>query len=288
MIDNKVFWMSFFKNSLTIKTSVSIDGFLSAERGLLGGTSYDDKEWARVVLENSKIMSLKENLPHFSSLKISDGTLKITLWMKRMDKGAEEEVKKAIQLLLDVIPSLENLPSSPVGSEKERLRLWILYYIPAGLSLFLMALGFYWLTQGYGDALCEDELFLLGVKVLTPIFLFHLTFSLLVLGKHFHFKTHLPALAVLYFAGFYLIPLAVLNPFNARFDRSEPKRVETKVLKKYHAHRGGHRLVVEYRNCSFRVSERSYKSVYVGDTLVLYLKDGAFGVEWVYRYHVKY
>jgi hypothetical protein len=35
------------------------------------------------------------------------------------------------------------------------------------------------------------------------------------------------------------------------------------------------------------VSERFYRRVDVGDTLVLYVKEGAFGVKWAYKYGVK-
>ncbi|WP_333784637.1 hypothetical protein [Thermocrinis sp.] len=286
--------MSFFPRGyfLTISTPISIDGFLSIEKGLLSKefkTFYDDENWAKMVLENSKIKLLTERgeLPNLFSVKISGRTLKLSLNAKRIDEGLEDEVKRAIELLLDVIPSLESLPSSSVGSEKERLRNWILYYTPAGIFIPLSALGIYWMIKGYRGALCEDELFLLGFKVLTPLFLAHLFLAILLLGKHLHLRAHLLSLLILYFAGYYLTPLVVLEPFNARFDNSEPKVIETKILEKYSAHRGGFRVVLELTGCSFRVSERFYNRAKVGDVLVLQVKDGAFGIKWAYRYYLK-
>lgn len=291
-LGNRRFKISFFKRNLEISTPISINGFLSIEKWLFSKefkTFYDDENWAKMVLENSKIKLLTERgeLPRLSSVKISGRTLKLTLNAKRIDERLEYEVKRAIELMLDVIPSLEGLPSSSVGSEKERLRNWILYYTPAGIFIPLSALGIYWMTKGYRGALCENELFLLGFKVLTPIFLAHFFLAIFLLGKHLHLRAHLLPLAILYFAGYYFIPLTILEPFNAKFDKSEPKMIKTNILRKYHAYRGGFRVVLELTGCSFRVSEGLYNRAQVGDVLVLYIKDGAFGIKWAYRYYLK-
>jgi hypothetical protein len=73
-----------------------------------------------------------------------------------------------------------------------------------------------------------------------------------------------------------------------QFDRSSPTRIEAKIVDKYRLNRGGFRLKLDYaESCSLRVSERFYRRVDVGDTLVLYVKEGAFGVKWAYKYGVK-
>jgi hypothetical protein len=190
--------------------------------------------------------------------------------------------------MLEVIQSLEGLPSSALGVQKHKLRNWVLYYIPLGIFLLLCALGFYWMEQGYSDALCEDELYILGFKILTPVFLAHFVLSVLILGKHFHMKAYLLPLFIGYFAGYYLVPLTILEPFNAKFDRSSPKRIEAKIIDKYHLYKRGFRLKLDYaESCSLRVSERFYRKVDVGDTVVLYVKEGAFGVRWAYKYGLK-
>jgi hypothetical protein len=228
---------------ITISTSLPINGYLSIERKFLGGgfdVFYDDKEWADRVLKHSKLLTLIEEkrVPNLSSFKIEGNTLKVEIYTRKIDSKTTEDVKKAIEFMLEVIPSLEGLPSSALGVQKHKLRNWVLFYIPLGIFLLLSALGFYWMEQGYYKALCEDELYILGFKILTPVFLAHFVLSVLILGKHLHLKA-------------YLLPL-----FIGYFDE----------------------------NCSLRVSESFYKRVDVGDTLVLYVKEGAFGVRWAYKY----
>jgi hypothetical protein len=112
--------------------------------------------------------------------------------------------------------------------------------------------------------------------------------SLLILGKHFHLKAYLLPLFIVYFAGYYFIPLTILEPFKAKFDSSSPTRIEAKIIDKYHLHKRGFRLELDYaESCSLRVSGSFYRKVDVGDTLVLYVKEGAFGVKWAYKYGVK-
>jgi hypothetical protein len=128
----------------------------------------------------------------------------------------------------------------------------------------------------------------LGFKILTPVFLAHFVLSVLILGKHFHLKAYLLPLFIGYFAGSYLVPLTILEPFNAKFDRSSPTRIEAKIIDKYHLYKRGFRLELDYaESCSLRVSESFYRKVDVGDRLVLYVKEGAFGVRWAYKYGVK-
>jgi len=285
----------------TISTNLPINGYLSIERKLLGSgfdVFYDDKEWADRVLTHSKLLTLIEEkkVPKLSSFKIEGNTLKVEICTGKIDSKTTEDVKKAIEFMLEVIPSLEGLPSSAIGVQKHRLRNWVLFYIPLGIFLLLSALGFYWREQGYSDALCEGELYILGFKILTPIFLAHFVLSVLILGKHFHLKAHsiplflryLGPLFLGYLGGYYLIPLTILDSFNAKFDRSSPTRIEAKIIDKYRLNKGGFRLKLDYaEGCSLRVSESFYKRVDVGDTVVLYVKEGAFGVKWAYKYGVK-
>jgi hypothetical protein len=278
---------------ITISTSLPINGYLSIERKLLGkgfDVFYDDEEWADRVLKHSKLLTLIEEkrVANFSSFKIEGNNLKVIIYTRKIDSKTTEDVKKAIEFMLEVIPSLEGLPSSALGVQKHRLRNWVLFYIPLGIFLLLSALGFYWRKQGYSRALCEGEIYILGFKILTPVFIAHFVLSLLILGKHFHLKAYLLPLFIVYFAGYYLVPLAILDPFNAKLDRSSPTRIEAKIIDKYHLYRGGFRLKLDYaESCSLRVSESFYKRVDVGDTLVLYVKEGAFGVKWAYKYGVK-
>ncbi len=275
---------------ITISTNLPINGYLSIERQFLGGgfdVFYDDEEWADRVLKHSKLLTLIEEkkVPKLSSFEIEGNTLKVRIYTRKIDSKTTEDIKRAIEFMLEVIPSLEGLPSSALGVQKHKLRKWLLYYIPFGIFLLLSALGFYWREQGYYKALCEGELFILGLKILTPVFLAHFVLSVLILGKHFHMKANLLPLFIGYFAGSYLVPLAILDPFNAKFDRSSPTRIEAKIIDKYHLYRGGFRLKLDYaESCPLRVSESFYKRVDVGDTLVLYVKEGAFGVRWVYKY----
>jgi len=129
----------------------------------------------------------------------------------------------------------------------------------------------------------------LGFKILTPVFLAHFVLSVLILGKHFHPKAYLLPLFIGYYSAvYYLAPLTILEPFNAKFDRSSPTRIEAKIIDKYHLDSGSFRLKLDYaESCSLRVSESFYRKVDVGDTLVLYVKEGAFGVKWAYKYGVK-
>jgi hypothetical protein len=278
---------------ITISTSLPINGYLSIERKLFGSgfdVFYDDEEWAERVLTHSKLLTLIEEkrVPNLSFFEIEGNTFKVEIYTRKIDSKTTEDVKKAIEFMLEVIPSLEGLPSSALGVQKHRLRNWLLYYIPLGIFLLLFALGFYWMGQGYSDALCEYELYILGFKILTPIFLAHFVLSVLILGKHFHLKAYLLPLFIVYFAGYYLVPLAILDPFNAKFDRSSPTRIEAKIIDKYHLNKGGFRLKLDYaKSCSLRVSESFYKRVDVGDTLVLYVKEGAFGVKWAHKYGLK-
>jgi len=278
---------------ITISTNLPINGYLSIGGKLLGGgfdVLYDDEEWADRVLKHSKLLTLIEEkrVPNLSSFEIEGNTLKVVVYTRKIDSKTTEDVKKAIEFMLEVIPSLEGLPSSTFGVQKHKLRNWVLYYIPLGIFLLLSALGLYWMGQGYYRALCEDELYILGFKILTPVFLAHFLLSVLILGKHFHLKVNLLPLFIVYFVGYYLVPLTILGPFNARFDRSSPKRIEAKIIDKYRLYRGGFRLKLDYaEGCSLRVSERFYKRVDVGDTVVLYVKEGAFGVRWAYKYGVK-
>jgi len=251
---------------------------------------YDDEEWADRVLKHSKLLTLieEERVPNLSSFKIEGNTLKVRIYTRKIDSKTTEDVKKAIEFMLEVIPSLEGLPSSALGVQKHKLRNWLLFYIPFGIFLLLSALGFYWREQGYYKALCEDELYILGFKILTPVFLAHFVLSVLILGKHFHLKAYLIPLFIGYFAGYYLVPLTILEPFNAKFDSSSPTRIEAKIIDKYHLYRRGFRLKLDYaESCSLRVSENFYRKVDVGDTLVLYVREGAFGVKWAYKYGVK-
>ncbi len=291
-IGDKKFQISVWRDEyITISTKLSMNGYLSIERKLFGGgfdVFYDDEEWAQGVLKHSKLMSIIEEkrVPRLSSVRIEGNALKVKFFSRKIDSNTAEDIRKVIELMLEIIPSLERLPSSAVGIQKHKLRNWVIYYIPFGAFLLLSALGFYWREQGYHGPLCEDEIFILGFKVLTPIFIAHFVLSMLILGKSL--KAHFLPLFILYFAGYYLIPLTILDPFNAKFDRSEPKKIEAKALKKYHLYRGGFRLVLDHNeSCSIRVSESFYKRVKVGDTLVLYVKEGAFGVKWVYRYRIK-
>jgi hypothetical protein len=293
-LGNRKFQISAWKKrGITISTNLPINGYLSIERKLLGGgfdVFYDDKEWADRVLRHSKLLTLIEEkrVPNLSSFKIEGNTLKVSISIGKIDSKTTEDVKRAIEFMLEVISSLEGLPSSALGVQKHKLRNWVLYYIPLGIFLLLSALGFYWMEQGYSGALCEDELYILGFKILTPVFLAHFVLSVLILGKHFHLKAHLLPLFIGYFAGYYLVPLTILEPFNAKFDRSSPTRIEAKIIDKYHLYRRGFRLKLEYaESCSLRVSESFYRKVDVGDTLVLYVKEGAFGVRWAYKYGVK-
>ena len=294
-LGDRKFQISVWRNDhLTISTNLSINGYLSIERKLLGGgfnVFYDDKEWADRVLKHSKLLALieEERVPNLSSFKIEGNTLKVSISTGgKMDSKTTEDVKRAIEFILEVIPSLEGLLSSALGMQKHKLRNWVLFYIPLGIFLLLSALGFYWMEQGYSGALCEDELYILGFKILTPIFLAHFVLSVLILGKHFHLKAYLLPLFIGYFAGSYLVPLTILEPFNAKFDRSSPTRIEAKIIDKYHLYKRGFRLKLEYaESCSLRVSESFYRKVDVGDTLVLYVKEGAFGVRWAYKYGVK-
>jgi hypothetical protein len=293
-LGNRKFQISVWRNDyITISTNLSINGYLSIERKLLGGgfdVFYDDEEWADRVLKHSKLLTLIEEkrVPNLSSFEIEGNTLKVVVYTRKIDSKTTEDVKKAIEFMLEVIPSLEGLPSSALGVQKHKLRNWVLYYIPFGIFLLLSALGFYWMEQGYSDALCEDELYILGFKILTPVFLAHFVLSVLILGKHFHLKAHLLPLFIGYFAGYYLVPLTILEPFNAKFDRSSPTRIEAKIMDKYHLYKRGFRLKLDYaESCSLRVSERFYRKVDVGDTLVLYVKEGAFGVRWAYKYGLK-
>ena len=286
---------------ITISTNLPINGYLSIERKLFGSgfdVFYDDEEWADRVLKHSKLLTLIEEkrVPNLSSFKIEGNTLKVGVYARKIDSKTTEDIKRAIEFMLEVIPSLEGLPSSAIGVQKHRLRNWLLYYIPLGIFLLLFALGLYWVGQGYSGALCEYELYISGFKILTPIFLAHFVLSLLILGKHFHLKAHsiplflryLGPLFLGYLGGYYLIPLTILDSFNAKFDRSSPTRIETKIIDKYHLHKRGFRLKLDYaESCSLRVSESFYRKVDVGDTLVLYVKEGAFGVRWAYKYGVK-
>ena len=278
---------------ITISTSLPINGYLSIERKLLGRSFdvfYDDEKWADRVLKHSKLLTLIEEkrVPNLSSFKIEGNNLKVEIYTRKIDSKIAEDVKKAIEFMLEVIPSLEGLPSSALGVQKHKLRNWVLYYIPLGIFLLLSALGFYWMEQGYSGALCEDELYILGFKILTPVFLAHFVLSVLILRKHFHLKAYLLPLFIGYFAGYYLVPLTILDPFNAKFDRSSPTRIEAKIIDKYHLYKRGFRLKLDYaESCSLRVSESYYKRVDVGDTLVLYVKEGAFGLRWAYKYGVK-
>jgi len=278
---------------ITISTSLPINGYLSIERKLLGRSFdvfYDDEKWADRVLKHSKLLTLIEEkrVPNLSSFKIEGNNLKVEIYTRKIDSKIAEDVKKAIEFMLEVIPSLEGLPSSALGVQKHKLRNWVLYYIPLGIFLLLSALGFYWMEQGYSGALCEDELYILGFKILTPVFLAHFVLSVLILRKHFHLKAYLLPLFIGYFAGYYLVPLTILDPFNAKFDRSSPTRIEAKIIDKYHLYKRGFRLKLDYaESCSLRVSESYYKRVDVGDTLVLYVKEGALGLRWAYKYGFK-
>ena len=293
-LGDRKFQISVWANKhITISTNLSINGYLSIERKLLGGgfdVFYDDEKWADKVLKNSKLLTLIEEkrVPKLSSFKIEGNNLKVKIYTRKIDSKIAEDVKKAIEFMLEVIPSLEGLPSSALGVQKHKLRNWVLFYIPLGIFLLLSALGFYCMKQGYSGALCEDELYILGFKILTPVFLAHFVLSVLILRKHFHLKAYLLPLFIGYFAGYYLVPLTILDPFNAKFDRSSPTRIEAKIIDKYHLYKRGFRLKLDYaESCSLRVSESFYKRVDVGDTLVLYVKEGALGLRWAYKYGVK-
>ncbi len=194
---------------------------------------YDDKEWADRVLKHSKLLTLIEEkrVPNLSSFKIEGNTLKVGVYARKIDSKTTEDVKKAIEFMLEVIPSLEGLPSSALGVQKHKPRNWLLFHVPLGIFLLLSALGFYWREQGYYKALCEGELYILGLKILTPVFLAHFVLSVVILGKHFHLKAYLLPLFIVYFAGYYLVPLAILDSFNAKFDRSSAnKGLRAKII----------------------------------------------------------
>jgi len=291
-LEDRKFQISAWKY-ITISTNLPINGYFSIERKLLGRSFdvfYDDEKWADRVLKHSKLLTLIEEkrVPNLSSFKIEGNNLKVIIYTRKIDSKTAEDIKRAIEFMLEVIPSLEGLPSSALGVQKHKLRNWVLYYIPLGIFLLLSALGFYWMEQGYSGALCEDELYILGFKTLTPVFLAQFVLSVLILGKHFHLKAYLLPLFIGYFAGYYIVPLTILDPFNAKFDRSSPTRIEAKIIDKYHLYKRGFRLKLDYaESCSLRVSESYYKRVDVGDTLVLYVKEGALGLIWAYKYGVK-
>ncbi len=277
----------------SLKTKIPLTGYLSLEKKFLGkgvNTFFDDPYWAKVILENSRLSSLfghKAKFPHLSSVEILGDKLKLTFSSRKIDPTLKDELKRAIARLPEVVKSLEGLPSSKIGLKKERIRNWLLYYLPLGVFIILSAVGLYWLSLGYDHALCKDGLLILGFKVLTPIFLIHFLTTCLILGKNVNLKKHLFILLVLYFAGYYLIPLTVLEPFNARFDQSKPKRIETTIKSKYISYskynRGSY-LVLDNLPCPFRVSEKLYNRAKIGDKMVLYVKDGALGLPWAYRY----
>jgi hypothetical protein len=292
-LGNRKFQISAWQYT-TISTNLPINGYLSIKRKLLGDgfdIFYDDKEWADRVLKHSKLLTLIEEkrVPNLSSFKIEGNTLKVGVYARKIDSKTTEDVKKAIEFMLEVIPSLEGLPSSALGVQKHKPRNWLLFHVPLGIFLLLSALGFYWREQGYSDALCKDELYILGFKILTPVFLAHFVLSVLILGRHFHPKAYLLPLFIGYYSAvYYLAPLTILEPFNAKFDRSSPTRIEAKIIDKYHLDSGGFRLKLDYaESCSLRVSESFYRKVDVGDTVVLYVKEGAFGVRWAYKYGLK-
>jgi hypothetical protein len=245
-------------------------------------TSYDDEKWAKTILRSSKLLKLKEaGLGRLLAVNIRGGKIEFVFSSRKKDEELIKEVNIAFELIGEVIDSLKNLPSSSVGLAKENMRKWLIYS-PVGVVLGLACFG---LFSGYGgDALCENDLFMLGFRVLTPVFLVHFLLTLFILGKHLHPKSNVPILLVLYFAGYYLVPLTILDPFNAMLDRSEPVKVETRVVDKYWLYRGGFRLKYEGLKCSHRVSEWRYKKVNIGDRITLYLKSGYFGVRWVYTY----
>ena len=280
---------------LVIRTKVSLNGYLSLEKKWLGksfNTFFDDPSWAKIVLDSSKLILLikpEAQLPHLSSVEILGNTLKIAFYHRKIDQAFKEEIKRAIELLPEVVKSFEGLPSSKIGIVKERLRNWLFYYLPLSIFLIFTAVGIYWRVLGYGDVLCRDDLFKLGFKLLIPIYLLHLLATYFILGRHFHLRKNLLILIILYFAGYYLIPFVVLEPFNARFDRSEAKRIETIVKGKYvlYGKMGGFFLKLSDLNCPFRVSERLYKKAKIGDKMVFYVKEGVFGLPWAYRFWIE-
>jgi len=280
---------------IVISTASPVSGYLSIERKFLGkgfDTFYDDEAWANKILSASKLHLLTEShssLNRLSAVKIEGDTLKVELFARRIEPELEENARQALQYLPEVLESLKRLPDSSIGVKKQQLRNWLLYYLPTGLFILLSIPGVYWLSVGYGDTLCEDHLYRLGVRVLSPIFLAHFVSAILILGRRFHLRAHLFSLVVIYFSGYLLIPLTILDSFNARFDASLPKRLETRIVDKYRLSRGGHRLELEYEGlrCSHRVSERLYRRAEIGNRLSLEVKDGAFGVRWVYRYQLQ-
>ena len=84
-LGDRKFQISVWRNDhLTISTNLSINGYLSIERKLLGGgfnVFYDDKEWADRVLKHSKLLALieEERVPNLSSFKIEGNTLKVSI-----------------------------------------------------------------------------------------------------------------------------------------------------------------------------------------------------------------
>lgn len=290
-LDGREFNINIYGGYVNVCTFSPVNGYISIKKKLSKGFNiyYDDKEWADLILKKSNLKSIieTEKFSRFFCIEINGKDIKIEFFNRKIDEEFKENIKKAIELLLEIISSLEGLPSSLIGVEKNRLRNLIIYYIPLGIFVFLFVLGIYWQVKGYGKPLCEDEIFVLGFKILTPIFIFHFLLTFLLLGKNMHFKRHILAILIIYFAGYGLIPQTAIVAFNARFDSSQPIKIETKIKSKYSAYRGGFRLILENTGCSFRVSEKLYKKAKVGDILVLYVKNGAFDVKWAYKYWIK-
>jgi len=84
---------------ITISINLSINGYLSIERKLLGegfDVFYDDEEWADRVLTHSKLLALieEERVPNLSSFKIEGNTLKVRIYIRKIDSKTTEDVKK--------------------------------------------------------------------------------------------------------------------------------------------------------------------------------------------------
>jgi hypothetical protein len=284
--DDKKYFLKFgYKGRELIVISQSpVMGYLTIEfRRNRVSTTYDDERWAKTVLNSSKLFKLKEiGLKRLIGVHIIGEKIEFVFDARKKNDEFVKEVKDALEFFGEVIDSLKGLPGSSVGLGKEKIRKWLIYYIPVGIFALLSCIG---LFSGYGgDSLCEDELFVLGFRVLTPLFLFHFLLTVLLLGKPLHPRRNIPVLFVLYFGGYYLIPRTILDPFNAILDNSEPVQLETRVVDKYPTYGEGFHLKLEGITCSHRVSEGLYKEVDTGDPITLFIKRGAFGVRWVYRY----
>jgi hypothetical protein len=307
-----IYYLEFSPYGLKITTNLKVNGYLKITKKFLSSgfdIYYDDKNWADNILNNCKILKLTEsNLKRLISIEIIGNKIQIILntknpkSFKSISEDLLEEAKIALEILQEVVDSINNLtntfPSnSSISLSKENLRKWLIYYIPIGsfiiISLTTLVLG-YWGT----DTLCKDDLLINSFKILSIIFLFYLILVITILRKHLQAKINIPILLILYFGGYTLAPFTIIEPLNKMLDKSKPIKIQTTIIDKYtndgfylefSDFKCNHKIPFFKKQnsyCSYNTSENIYIKLNRGDTVILYIKKGAFNIKWVYKIEI--